>query len=155
MTQTFFFKGGGKITVMPIFLSKPNDSACTVGPIPSHLLKHFSSLCLMPVFQVLFTEKLFKGSVKAHFHLFPFSPEVTRIRFQVPLFRGKSSYKGTSDSTLQASAVSPQFSSQLSAHFTPSLEALSSLGFQAIALCGSLPASPSIHALCPSLVGPQ
>lgn len=44
---------------MSTFLSKPNSSTCVMDPIPSHLLKDFTPLHLMPVFLVLFME-LFK-----------------------------------------------------------------------------------------------
>lgn len=64
-----------------MFLFKP--ISFTIDPIPFHVLKDFTSLQLMPVFQVLFTEKLFKGAVQAHCHLFiaSLSLKVTLMRF--------------------------------------------------------------------------
>lgn len=63
--KILFFKGGEKS--VSVFLYKP--SSFTKGPIPSHVLKDFTHLQPMPVFQVLFTEKLFKGAAQAHGHL--------------------------------------------------------------------------------------
>lgn len=134
---------------MSIFLSKPNDSTCTMGPIPSHLLKHFSFLCLMPVFQVLFTEKLFKGSVKAHFHLFPsLLKSLLESGFRSHCSIGRALTRAPVTPHCKPT-VSPQFSSQLCSFHSPLLKHFLHLVSQAIALCGSLPASPSIHFLCP------
>lgn len=41
-----------------------------MGPIPSYVLKDLTHLQLMPVFQVLFSEKPFKVAIQACCHLF-------------------------------------------------------------------------------------